>query len=85
MPHRISDLLITIVDYIPGLFLEQDSPSFAVVRAMSLLLVVPLLIAVFALVGHFGFKVAAYFKTLSRKRGPRPAASITRIYTRRRK
>jgi hypothetical protein len=78
--HRISDLLITIVDYIPGLFLEHDSPSFAVVRTMSLLLVVPLLIAIFALVGHFRSKVAA-----SRKRAPGPTASITRIDTRRRK
>jgi hypothetical protein len=83
--HRVSDFLIAIVDYIPALFLEQDSPSFALVRAMCLLLVVPIVIAVFALVGHFGFKVAAYFKTLSRRRGPRPAASITRIDTRRRK
>jgi hypothetical protein len=83
--HRVSDFLIMIVDYIPALFLEQDSPNFQLVRAMSLLLVVPLVIAVFALVGHFRFKVAAYFKTLSRKRAPKPAASVTRIDTRRRK
>jgi hypothetical protein len=83
--HRVADFLIAIVDYIPALFLEQDSPNFQLVRAVSLLLAVPLVIAVFALVGHVGFKVVAHFKTLSRKRAPGPAASITRIDTRRRK
>lgn len=85
MLHRVSDFLITIVDYIPALFLEHDSPNFQLVRAASLLLVVPFVIVVFALVGHVGIKVVAHFKTLSRKRAPRPAASITRIDTRRRK
>ena len=67
MPHRISEFIISIIDYIPALFLEQDSPSFRVVRAMSTLIVIALLVAVFALIGHFRFKVAAYVRSVFRK------------------
>ncbi len=77
MPHRISEFIISIVDYIPALFLEQDSPSFRVVRAMSLLIVIALLIAIFALLGHFRLKVAAHVKNVSAKPAPGAADSVT--------
>jgi len=69
VPHRISEFIISIVDYIPALFLEQDSPNFRVVRAMSTLIVIALLVAVFALIGHFRFKVAASVKSVFEKPG----------------
>jgi hypothetical protein len=76
MLHRISDLLITVIDYIPALFLDEHSPNFLLFRAMSTLIVVALLIAVFALLGHFWFKVVVYFKKLSRKSALGQANSI---------
>jgi hypothetical protein len=77
VPHRISEFIISIIDYIPALFLEQDSPNFRVVRAMSTLIVVALLVAVFALIGHFRFKVAAYVRSAFRKPAPGAADSGT--------
>jgi hypothetical protein len=76
VPHQLSEVLPSIVDYIPALFLEQDSPHFRVARAMSLLIVIALLVTVFALVGHFRFKVAAYVKKSSGKPAPGAADSI---------
>jgi hypothetical protein len=75
VPHRISEFIISIIDYIPALFLEQDSPNFRVVRAMSTLIVVALLVAVFALIGHFRFKVAACVRSVFRKPAPGAADS----------
>jgi hypothetical protein len=72
--HRISEFLIAVVDYIPALFLEEHSPSFRVVRAMSLLIVVALVIAVFALIGHFRLKRVAHS---SRKSATQTANSST--------
>jgi hypothetical protein len=74
--HRISDLLITIIDYIPALFLDEHSPNFLLFRAMSTLIVIALLITVFALLGHFRFKIIAYFKKLFRKSALQQANSI---------
>jgi len=76
VPHRISEFIISIIDYIPALFLEPDSPNFRVVRAMSTLIVIALLVAVFALIGHFRFKVAAYVKSVSAKPAPGAADSV---------
>jgi len=75
--HRISEFLIAVVDYIPALFLEEDSPSFRVVRAVSLLIVVALVIAVFALIGHFRLKLVAHRKNSSLKSAPKTANSST--------
>jgi hypothetical protein len=75
--HRISEFLIAVVDYIPALFLEEHSPSFRVVRAMSLLIVVALVIAVFALIGHFRLKRVAHLKNSSRKNATETANSST--------
>jgi hypothetical protein len=75
VPHHISEFLISIVDYIPALFLDEGSANFRVVRALSLLVVVALLVAVLALVGHFRFKAVAYFKTLSSKSAAGPKHS----------
>jgi hypothetical protein len=54
--HRISDLLIMIIDYIPALFLEEHSPNLLPFWAMSTQTVIALLIAVFALLGISGSK-----------------------------
>jgi hypothetical protein len=77
VPHRISEFIITIADYIPGLFLDEHSPQFLVLRAMSLLIVVAFLIAVLALLGASWFRVVAYVKKSSRKRAPGPANSTS--------
>jgi hypothetical protein len=75
VPHRISEFLISVVDYIPALFLDEGSAHFRVARAMSLLVVIALLVAVLALLAHFRSKVFAHFKTSSPTGAAGPANS----------
>jgi hypothetical protein len=34
MPHWISETIMTIVNFVPALFVPQDSPQFTLIRAM---------------------------------------------------
>jgi uncharacterized membrane protein YhaH (DUF805 family) len=44
MPHWISETLLRIVNTVPALFVAEDSPNFALVRVMFVLIFIVLII-----------------------------------------
>jgi len=44
MQHWISETLLAIVNTVPALFVAQDSPNFALIRVMFVLILVILII-----------------------------------------
>jgi hypothetical protein len=56
----ISDKIWSIVTYVPAIFVEQDSPTFELVRAMFGLLLIALIVYAIAMMPRVG--VAAWWK-----------------------
>ena len=44
MPDWIADSLIAIVNYVPAMFVAQDSPHFMLIRAMFTLIFIVLIV-----------------------------------------
>ena len=53
MPHWLSETILAIVNFVPALFVAQDSPHFLLVRAMFGLLFIVLLVGVVAMLRSF--------------------------------
>jgi hypothetical protein len=49
MPHWLSEAILAIVNFVPALFVAQDSPHFMLVRAMFGLLFIVLAMGVIAM------------------------------------
>jgi uncharacterized membrane protein len=58
MLHRISEGLLTIINFFPALFVAEDSPHFMIIRAMFALLLVVLVVAAFIVLRHLYDAVA---------------------------
>ena len=50
----ISDTIWSIVTYVPAIFVDQNSPSFELVRAMFGLLLIALIVYVIAMMPRLG-------------------------------
>ena len=67
MPHWISETIWTIVTFVPALFVPEDSPNFALIRAMFALMLIVLIVYLMAArpfrsaIGHCWSKAAALF------------------------
>jgi cbb3-type cytochrome oxidase subunit 1 len=59
----LSDTIWSIVTYIPAIFVDQNSPSFELVRAMFGLLLIALIVYVIAMMPRIG--IAAWMKKMS--------------------
>ena len=44
MPHWISETIMAIVNFVPALFVAEDSPSFPLIRTMFALLLIVLVV-----------------------------------------
>jgi hypothetical protein len=67
VPHWISETVWTIVTFVPALFVAEDSPNFALIRAMFALMLVVLIVYLMAMrpfrsaIAHCWSKAAAVF------------------------
>jgi hypothetical protein len=48
MPHWISETIMAIVSYVPALFVDPESPNFALIRTMFGLILIVLVVYVIA-------------------------------------
>jgi hypothetical protein len=62
----ISDTIWSIVTYVPAIFVDQNSPSFELVRAMFGLLFIALIVYVIAMMPRFG--IFAWMKKMSARK-----------------
>ena len=67
MPHWISETIMSIVSYVPAMFVDQESPNFPLIRAMFGLILIALIVYVIAMtplrtaVAHSVTRVSSLF------------------------
>lgn len=49
MPHWISEKIMAIVSYVPAMFVDQESPNFALIRTMFGLILIAIVVYVIAM------------------------------------
>jgi cbb3-type cytochrome oxidase subunit 1 len=62
----ISDTIWSIVTYVPAIFVDQNSPSFELVRAMFGLLFIALIVYAIAMMPRLG--IVAWIKKVSARK-----------------
>ena len=69
MPHWISETIMAIVNFVPALFVAEDSPNFPVARMMIALLFIVLVVYLIAM---RPFRPTRYDKADSNHIEPKP-------------
>lgn len=71
MPHWISETILAVVNFIPALFVAEDSPNFMLIRAMFGLLLIVLVMYLIAM-RPIRSAVARYMTKISKQNAPKP-------------
>jgi hypothetical protein len=70
MPHWISETILAVVNFIPALFVAEDSPNFMLIRAMFGLLLIVLVMYLIAM-RPIRSAVARYMTKISKQNAPK--------------